>query len=126
MKEGYIEVTGGKVWYIIHNETAEGTPLLILHGGPGSSSYSLQGLKDLATDRPVILYDQLGCGKSDRPDDDSLWTLDRFVEEVAQVRKGLELKKSIFLAIHGAQLLPLLLILIIEKELAALFSPVRV
>lgn len=93
MKEGFLEVTGGKVWYIIHNETAEGTPLLVLHGGPGSSSYSLQGLKELATDRPVILYDQLGCGKSDRPDDDSLWTLAKFVEEVAQVRTGLGLKK---------------------------------
>lgn len=33
MKEGFLEVTGGKVWYIIHNETAEGTPLLVLHGG---------------------------------------------------------------------------------------------
>jgi len=93
MKEGFIEVTGGKVWYVIHNQQATGIPLLILHGGPGSSSYSLQGLKDLAINRPVILYDQLGCGKSDRPEDDSLWTLDRFVEEVGLVRKALELNE---------------------------------
>ena len=93
MKEGFIEVTGGKVSYVIHNETANKIPLLVLHGGPGSSSYSLQGLKDLAIDRPVVLYDQLGCGKSDRPDDDSLWTLDRFVEEVGLVQKGLGLNK---------------------------------
>ena len=93
MKEGFIEVTGGKVWYVIHNQQATGIPLLVLHGGPGSSSYSLQGLKDLAINRPVILYDQLGCGKSDRPEDDSLWTLDRFVEEVGLVRKALELNE---------------------------------
>ncbi len=93
MKEGFIEVTGGKVWYVIYNQQATGIPLLVLHGGPGSSSYSLQGLKDLAINRPVILYDQLGCGKSDRPEDDSLWTLDRFVEEVGLVRKALELNE---------------------------------
>lgn len=93
MKEGFIEVTGGKVWYVIFNQQATGIPLLVLHGGPGSSSYSLQGLKDLAINRPVILYDQLGCGKSDRPEDDSLWTLDRFVEEVGLVRKALELNE---------------------------------
>jgi len=91
MIEGYAEVTGGKVWYQIHNEQATGTPLLVLHGGPGSSCFSMQGLKELATNRPVILYDQLGCGRSDRPTDDSLWKLDRFVLEVGQLRKALKL-----------------------------------
>ncbi|MFJ7726213.1 proline-specific peptidase family protein [Neobacillus sp. NPDC097160] len=90
-KEGYIDVTGGRVWYQKFSEHGRGTPVLILHGGPGSSSYSLQGLKDLAKDRPVILYDQLGCGKSDRPTDTSLWRLDRFVEELAQIRQALNL-----------------------------------
>jgi proline-specific peptidase len=41
----------------------------------------------------VILYDQLGCGRSDQPDDTSLWTVDRFVEEVAQVRAALGLDR---------------------------------
>jgi proline iminopeptidase len=39
----------------------------------------------------VIFYDQLGCGRSDRPADDSLWTTDRFVEELAVVRAALGL-----------------------------------
>jgi len=34
----------------------------------------------------VIFYDQLGCGDSDRPEDPSLWTLERFVDELAAVR----------------------------------------
>lgn len=92
-EDGYIEVTGGRVWYQIFNKQSEGTPVLILHGGPGSSSYSLQGLKALAEDRPVIFYDQLGCGKSDRPADKALWKIERFVVELAQVRQALNLEE---------------------------------
>lgn len=91
--EGFVEVTGGKVWYQVFDEKGGGTPVIILHGGPGSSSFSLQGLKALAKDRPVILYDQLGCGKSDRPTDTSLWHLNRFVEELAQIRQALKLSE---------------------------------
>lgn len=90
-KEGYIDVTGGKVWFQIFGENAKGTPLIVLHGGPGSSCFSLQVLKDLADDRPVILYDQLGCGRSDRPTDTNLWKIDRFVEELGQIRTALKL-----------------------------------
>jgi proline iminopeptidase len=92
IKEGMIDVIGGKVWYQMINEDAQGTPVIILHGGPGSSCYSLQqGLKELGEERPVIFYDQLGCGRSDRPTDISLWRLDRFVEELGQVREALNL-----------------------------------
>ena len=92
IQEGFVEVTGGKVWYQRHDNGTGNTPVIILHGGPGSSHFSLQGLKVLADERPVIFYDQLGCGKSDRPDDTSLWTIDRFVEELGQIRKALSLK----------------------------------
>ena len=92
-EEGYIDVTGGRVWYQLFNKNAKGTPVIILHGGPGSSCYSLQGLKALEADRPVIFYDQLGCGKSDRPADTSLWRIERFVEELAQVRQALNLEE---------------------------------
>jgi proline iminopeptidase len=49
-------------------------------------------LADLATDRPVIRYDQLGSGQSDRPDDLSLWRTERFVDELDAVRKALDLR----------------------------------
>jgi proline iminopeptidase len=65
VQEGFIEVTGGKVWHQKHNNHINNTPVIILHGGPGSSHYAMQGLRILAEDRPVIFYDQLGCGKSD-------------------------------------------------------------
>ena len=90
-EEGYIDVTGGRVWYEMYNKGASGTPVIVLHGGPGSSSYSLKGLKELSVDRPVVLYDQLGCGKSDRPTDPALWKIERFVEELAQIREALKL-----------------------------------
>jgi proline iminopeptidase len=89
--EGYVEVTGGKVWYRIYGEGHK-TPMLVLHGGPGSSSYGLIPLKALSKDRPIIFYDQLGCGRSTRITDTTLMTIDRYVEEVEQLRKALNLK----------------------------------
>jgi proline-specific peptidase len=90
VSEGYIDVPGGKVWYREVGE-GDGTPLLCLHGGPGSTHHNLEPLEALAAGRRVIFYDQLGCGRSDRPDNPALWTVDRFVEELAQVRAALEL-----------------------------------
>lgn len=91
--EGFIVVPGGRVWYQQFNEKSAGTPLIVLHGGPGSSCFSLQGLKALSDHRPVIFYDQLGCGRSDRPTDSSLWQIDRFVQELADIRKALNLEE---------------------------------
>lgn len=90
--EGFIEVPGGKVFY----KTMGGgdrTPLILLHGGPGGRSCAFSVLSELATDRRVIRYDQLGSGLSDRPTDLSLWTTERFVEELDVVRKTLGLKE---------------------------------
>jgi len=91
--EGYIDVPGGRVWYRAVGEQAAAIPLLCLHGGPGYTHYYLEPLEALAEHRRVIFYDQLGCGRSDRPSDVSLWTVDRFVEELAQVREALGLER---------------------------------
>ena len=92
-EEGYIDVPGGKVWYRAVGDNAEATPLLCLHGGPGFTHYYLEALEALADRRRVIFYDQLGCGRSDRPGDLTLWNVDRFVEELAQVRSALKLDR---------------------------------
>jgi proline iminopeptidase len=91
-EEGYVDVPGGRVWYKSLGEG--GVPLLCLHGGPGFTHNYLEPLKALSGRRRVVFYDQLGCGKSDRPDDNSLWTIDRFVEEVATVRAALGLERT--------------------------------
>lgn len=90
--EGFIEVEGGRVWYRIVG-SGDATPLLLLHGGPGAPSYYLNPLERVSEDRPVIFYDQLGAGRSDRPTDTTLWRVDRFVRELAQVRDALDLEE---------------------------------
>jgi proline iminopeptidase len=90
MAEGYVDVTGGRVWYLSEGD-GPNTPLLVLHGGPGYSSDYLHNLTKLADERRVVVYDQLGSGRSDRPDDAELWVVERFVEEVGQVREALGL-----------------------------------
>ncbi len=91
--EGYVNVTGGRVWFRAVGVGKKGIPLLVLHGGPGATHDYLEVVAALANERPVVFYDQLGCGKSDRPEDKSLWTVERYVEEVHQVREALSMKK---------------------------------
>jgi proline iminopeptidase len=92
-QEQRVEVTGGSVW-TARLGPSEGTPVLLLHGGPGAASYYMIPLAErLSEHRPAIVYDQLGCGRSDQPDDTSLWTVDRSVEEVDQVRAALGLER---------------------------------
>jgi proline iminopeptidase len=72
--------------------------VLLLHGGPGATD-ELYECFDLWFPRAGIeyyYYDQLGSWRSDQPDDPSLWDLDRFVDEVDQVRQALGLDHSNF------------------------------
>lgn len=88
--EGYIDVPGGKVYWRRFGNGKK-APLLTLHGGPGAAHNYLLSLKALANDRPVIFYDQLGCGKADAPADESLYTIQRSVDELDAVRTALKL-----------------------------------
>lgn len=90
--EGFAAVPGGKVWYRIYG-SGDRTPLLMLHGGPGGRSCAFSVLAELAADRPLIIYDQLGSGRSERPTDTSLWQTDRFVDELAALREALRLTR---------------------------------
>ena len=91
--EGYVEVEGGRVWYR-RLGGGDALPVLLLHGGPGAAhDYMLPLAERLSEHRPAIVYDQLGCGRSDKPEDTSLWTVDRSVTEVDQVRAALGLDR---------------------------------
>ncbi|MCX5812096.1 MAG: proline iminopeptidase-family hydrolase [Proteobacteria bacterium] len=94
VQEGYIQVTGGRVWYRKAGADKKGIPLLVLHGGPGAAHDYLEPVEPLSDERPVIFYDQLGCGYSDRPDNTSLWIIERFVEEIVLIRNALALEKA--------------------------------
>ena len=89
-EEGYIAFRGYHTWYrVVGDRASSRAPLLALHGGPGSTHHYFEPLARLADERAVVVYDQLGCGSSDRPDVE--WELALFREEVAAVRRQLGL-----------------------------------
>jgi proline iminopeptidase len=92
--EGRAKVPGGSIWW---KKVGSGSkpPLLTLHGGPGAGHNYLLPLAALADDRPVIFYDQLGCGKADSPADEKIYTIQRSVDEVDAVRKALGLDRIV-------------------------------
>jgi proline-specific peptidase len=94
--EQFVAVDGHQVWVRRVGETSdpERLPLVLLHGGPGVPSDYLEPLELLAGGgREVIRYDQLGCGRSDHPDDPSLLRVERFVAELETVRQALGLER---------------------------------
>src|SRR5207244_9605337 len=87
-EQGYVDFRGYRTWYRKVGDA--GIPLLALHGGPGSTHNYFAPLERLADERSVVVYDQLGCGRSDRPHDIE-WSLELFRNEVAAVRAQLGL-----------------------------------
>ncbi len=94
---GYIEVEGGRIWYRLNGAEHLGkTPAIIMmHGGPGGTHRSNMPYVALSDTYPVILYDQLGTGNSDRPDDMKNWTVAHYVSEIDSIRKALNLDEVI-------------------------------
>jgi proline-specific peptidase len=95
-EEGFVPVGEYRVWYRIVGGGAdhENIPLLTLHGGPGIPHDYILDMAALASDtRRVIFYDQLGCGRSDQPNNPSLWTIARTVAEIDTVRRALGLDR---------------------------------
>ena len=91
--EGYAKILGFNLFYRTYGKPTKGT-VLCLHGGPGATHDYLLSLEDLAQfGYRVVLIDQLGCGKSDRPRGTGLYTIAHNVEEVEGVRTALRLGK---------------------------------
>ncbi|MGN6242950.1 MAG: proline iminopeptidase-family hydrolase [Motilibacteraceae bacterium] len=97
ISEGYADFEGHRTWYRIDGELRPGAtdgpaPLVVLHGGPGATHDYLLPITDVARGgRAVVLYDQLGNGKSthlpERGAD--FWTVDLFVRELANLLEHL-------------------------------------
>jgi proline iminopeptidase len=90
LKEGY------RVW----TKRFGNSPIkvLLLHGGPAATHEYMECFESFFPQASIEFYqyDQLGSYYSDQPDNDSLWTVERFVEEVEQVRVALGLDKDNF------------------------------
>ena len=80
-------VDGGRIYARV-NGALDGKrpPILFIHGGPGSSHWSWLNATALADERAVILYDQLDCGRSDRPGNPANWTVARYLREIEAIR----------------------------------------
>lgn len=96
-----IPITTPKGKFNVWTKTIGNNPtikVLLLAGGPGVSHEYLEAFESFFPKEGIefIYYDQLGCGYSDNPKDTSLFDLDRYVEEVEQVRTALHLDSTNF------------------------------
>jgi proline iminopeptidase len=90
-QEGFVDAHGVLIYY---TEFGHGSPLLIVHGGPGSSHDDfLPWLLPLARTNRLVLIDERGCGKSERVADVQQYTVENMVDDVEAVRVGLNLGK---------------------------------
>ena len=98
MTEGFTKFkdTNYKIWYRVAKSDIpdSSTPILLLHGGPGLGSDYLEPLETLAEQgRTVIRFDQLGSGRSDRPRDLSIWTIEGCISQIDSIRDALGLDR---------------------------------
>jgi len=99
--ERYIPVTTPQGRYKVWVKKVGDSPklkVLLLHGGPGATHEGFENFAQFLPQQGIeyYYYDQLGSGRSDHPDDDRLWTTERFADEVEQVRTALGLDKGNF------------------------------
>lgn len=95
VEEGYVTWNGNRTYYRMVGTCREGRyPLVLLHGGPGSTHNYFELLDELAADgRSVIMYDQLGCGKSDTGFHPELWNMETWKRELMALREHLGLNR---------------------------------
>src|SRR6476646_11263393 len=90
-QEGFVDAHGVLIYF---KTLGKGSPLVIVHGGPGAShDYYLPYLLPLARTNRVIFIDERGSGKSEKLEDPKGYTVENMVEDVEAVRTGLGLGK---------------------------------
>lgn len=93
--ERYMPFEGFKTYYRIVGEATEGKkPLVLLHGGPGSTHNYFEVLDKIAeSGRQVIMYDQIGCGNSFVEGHPELFNADTWIKELIELRRHLGLEE---------------------------------
>ena len=86
--EARLAVDGGRIWYKVSG-SGNATPAILLHGGPGYASFYMKSQEALSADRPIVRYDQLGAGHSDRVTDTAMFNIAHFVRELDSLRSHL-------------------------------------
>jgi proline iminopeptidase len=92
-----LPVVGGKYKVWTKKLGTGSVKVLLLHGGPGVSHEYLEAMEAFLPEAGIEMYyyDQLGVNFSDKPDDPALWTLERYTQEVEEVRNGLGLQNFV-------------------------------
>jgi proline iminopeptidase len=104
MREGFVATDAGRLWYAAYGEGTKGMPVLVVHGGPGFLSMT-ETVRELADERPVYFYDQLGCGRSDRAADKSWYSPQHYVAELDVVRRELGLARTVLMGFSWGAML---------------------
>ena len=94
IEEGHMPFHEFKTYYrIVGEPNPDLAPLLLIHGGPGSSHNYFELIDDYAeqSGRQLIMYDQVGCGKSSLPEDEKWYVKETWAEELIALRKYLHL-----------------------------------
>jgi pimeloyl-ACP methyl ester carboxylesterase len=83
--------TSHSIQYRIHNRmnlsSLKAAPILVLHGGPGVPSDYLFPLRNVVPYRPIVFYDQLGCGRSPGPDAKEAYSIETSLDDLELVIK---------------------------------------
>ncbi|MFC6155962.1 alpha/beta fold hydrolase [Kribbella jiaozuonensis] len=96
LSDGVRTVSAGGVdhWVRVAGAANDGVPLVLVHGGPGESSYSIeQSVGDAVAEfAPVVFYDQRGCGRTARSDP-STYTMPQLVADLDELRTALGVER---------------------------------
>ncbi|WP_210358077.1 alpha/beta fold hydrolase [Sphingomonas beigongshangi] len=93
-RELRVPVRGGSIFVRVNGDLkAPRKPIIFVHGGPGGACWQLFPAVPLASERGVILYDQLDSGHSDAPGDRANWTIERFASEIDGIRAALDIRE---------------------------------
>lgn len=94
IEEGYMPYLGYQTYYrIVGDSRSNKAPLILLHGGPGSTHNYFEVLDQLAetSQRQIIMYDQLGCGQSATDSRPDLWRAETWINELIALREFLNI-----------------------------------
>ena len=93
INEGYMPFMGYKTYYRTVGERTDKAPLILLHGGPGSTHNYFEVLDRVAEEdgRMLVMYDQIGCGNSYVDGRPELWKAETWVNELITLREHLGL-----------------------------------
>lgn len=93
-RELRVPVSGGEIYVRVNGDPgSRKAPLLLIHGGPGGACWQMFPALPLASDRAIVVYDQLDSGRSDAPGNPANWTIDRYVSEIDAIRAALQLDR---------------------------------